>query len=75
MGSPRPGAEGRTRRHERGAECGGREDVVRRAASARTAKSCVPGAPKADANADDAQAHRGGRWQSARLTEEITYKP
>jgi len=22
------------------------------------------------ANADDAQAHRGGRWQSARFTEE-----
>src|SRR5579871_3622438 len=39
--------EGRTRRHERGAECGGRVDAVRRAASARTAKACGPGAPKA----------------------------
>ena len=41
----------------------------------RTAKWCGPGAPKAGANADDAQAHRGGRWQSARFTGESAYKP
>ena len=37
--------EGRTRRHEREAGCDGREGVVRRMTSARTAKSCGPGAP------------------------------
>jgi hypothetical protein len=37
--------EGRTRRHERGAECGGRDCADGRAAWSRTAKSCGPGAP------------------------------
>jgi hypothetical protein len=37
--------EGRTRRHERGAECGGRECADRRTARLRTAMSCGPGAP------------------------------
>src|SRR5215469_17056352 len=41
--------EGRTRRHERGVECGGREGAEGRAASARTAKSCGPGAPRSGA--------------------------
>jgi hypothetical protein len=34
--------KGRTRRHERGAECGGRVDAGGRPASARTAKSYGP---------------------------------
>ena len=37
--------EGRTRRYDCGAECGGRECALRRAARSRTAKSCGPGAP------------------------------
>jgi len=38
--------EGRTRRHEREAGCGGRGSVARRAALfSRTAKPCGPGAP------------------------------
>jgi hypothetical protein len=37
--------KGRKRRHERGAECGGRGWAVGRAAHSRTAKSCGPGAP------------------------------
>jgi hypothetical protein len=40
-----PRQEGRTRRHERGAGCGGRGCDARRAARTRTAKSCGPGAP------------------------------
>ena len=40
-----PRTEGRTRRHERGAGCGGRGGVAGRATLTRTAKSCGPGAP------------------------------
>jgi len=45
--------EGRTRRHERGAECGGHDGAGRRSALAWTAKSCGPGAPKAGAQVGD----------------------
>jgi hypothetical protein len=41
---PRPSQGASRDRRERGAECGGRVGAVRRAASARTAKSCGPGA-------------------------------
>ena len=40
-----PRHEGRARRHEREADCDGRERIVRRAMCERTAKSCGPGAP------------------------------
>ena len=45
-GLPVPHRQGAYRdRHGRGAECGGRVGAVGRAAPARTAKSCGPGAP------------------------------
>jgi len=50
---------GVTRRHERGAECGGRAGAVRRAAVARTVKACGPGAPKAWRQVGDDASHRG----------------
>src|ERR1700752_1230400 len=58
--------KGRTRRHERGAECGGREGAgdVRR--SLRTAKSCGPGAPMQAPSPREAEKLRAGnggkRW-------------
>jgi hypothetical protein len=62
-------------RHERGAECGGREDAVRRAASMRTAKSCGPGAPMQALSLARLQRPCEGDGGKRRFTEEITYKP
>jgi hypothetical protein len=66
--------KGRTRRHERGAECGGREGAVRRAALTRTAKSCGPGAPMQRQALAKLQRRREGDGGKRWFTEEITYK-
>ena len=64
--------EGRTRRHERGAECGGRECAERRAVQTRTAKSCGPGAPMQAPSSKAMLTHRAGdggkRWFTGEST-------
>ena len=70
--------EGRTRRHERGAECGGRGDAVRRAASSLTVKSCGPGAPMhAPSSCETPKVAHGRRWQELvhRGEREVSRKP
>ena len=66
--------EGRTRRHERGAECGGRECADRRTAYSRTAKSCGPGAPMQGAklSRDSKGPAKATVANKQRFTEEIT---
>ena len=59
--------KGRTRRHERGAECSGRERADRRTAYSRTAKSCGPGAPMQalSCRGNAPRASRERRWQTS----------